>query len=146
MVFWRCFKNVSRPYASKLKNVIILFMNSLIKKITIIAISFMILMAGVFCYQGMQPMNPHCSVDMNHTSVWCSDFISHGTIISSAIITTFATILSILVVLISIRPLFALLTKIKQAVTQITKIKDKIPILSPIQIAISNGIVHPRIP
>ncbi len=121
-------------------------MNSLVKKITVIAISFMILMAGVFCYQGMQSMSSHCSVDMNHTSVWCSDFISHGTIISSAIITTFATILSILAVLFSIKPLFALFTKIKQVTTLLYKTRDRIPILSPIQLAISNGIIHPRIP
>jgi hypothetical protein len=103
-------------------------------------------MAGVFCYQGMQSMSSHCSVDMNHASVWCSDFISHGTIISSAIITTFATILSILAVLVSIRPLFNLFKVVRKIISYISRGRDKIPILSPIQIAISNGIVHPRIP
>jgi hypothetical protein len=106
----------------------------------------MVLVAGVFCYQGIQSSNSHCSVDMNHTSVWCSDFISHGTIISDAIITTFTTILSILAVLVSIKPLFALFTRIKQVITLLYKTRDRIPIFSPIQLAISDGIIHPRIP
>lgn len=121
-------------------------MNSLIKKITVIAISFMILMAGVFCYQGMQSMSSHCSVDMNHNSVWCNDFISHRTIISGAVITTFFTILSALAVLISIRPTFNLFKIVRKIISYTSINRDKIPILSPIQLAISDGIIHPRIP
>lgn len=121
-------------------------MKSILKITSTILLTSTIIVAGVFCYQGMQSTSSHCSVDMNHTSVWCSDFISHGTIISGAIIITFATILSILAVLVSIKPLFALFTKIKQVTTLLYKARDRISIFSPIQLAISNGIIHPRIP
>ena len=89
-------------------------------------------------------MSTHCSGDVD--SFWCSDFLFHGTIISDAITAILVTVLSVLVVFISIKPVAALFAKLKQAVKQILKIRDKIPVLSPIQLAISNGIIHPRIP
>lgn len=101
-------------------------------------------MAGVFCYQGVQTLNMHCSGDTD--SVWCSDFLYHGTILSGAILTTIFSILSTLVSSIFIKSVFGLLRKIKSVIFQTVRVIGEIPILSPIQLAISDGIIHPRIP
>jgi hypothetical protein len=121
-------------------------MKSFLGKMLVVATVLLVILAGIFCYQGIQSTNLHCSVDMNHTSFWCSDFLSHGTIISDAITATLFTVLSILVVFISIKPIIALFSKLKQLIRYKPKIRDKIPILPPILLAISNGIIHPRIP
>jgi len=118
-------------------------MKSTLKTIFAILLVSTIVMAGIFCYQGVQTANSHCSGDS--TSVWCSNFTLHGTIISDAIISTVLTILSIVAVLLIVRTFHDFLPIIKQIVFYIPKTKVRVPILTPIQIAISKGIIHPKI-
>ena len=120
-------------------------MGDLIKKIIIIPISCIILLAGIFCYQGFLPNNSNCSEHMGQKTVWCDGLLSHRTIISDAVITTLVSVLFASVVFVFVKYIFNLFNKIK-IVFYIPKIKDKIPIISPIKIAISKGIIHPRIP
>lgn len=119
-------------------------MSLVLKNILGFILMAVIVIAGVFCYQGIQSMNTHCSGETS--SVWCSDFTSHGTIISDAILTTVLAVLSVLVSILLIKPFLNLFRLIKQTETLVLKIRDKISILSPIQLAISDGIIHPKIP
>lgn len=125
-------------------NGIIVFMRSVLKIFFSILLVVIFVMAGIFCYQGVQTINSHCSGDS--VSAWCSDFTLHGTIISDAIINTIFTILSILVAIVLIKPFLHLFKNIRQTTFYTPTIRDKIPILSPIQLAMSDGIIHPRIP
>lgn len=101
---------------------------------------FSLIFAGIFCYQGIELMNHHCSGDVS--SVWCSDFISHGTIISSVVLTIIFSVLFFVVAVVLIKLFF----RIKTKPICLIRIRNKIPILSPMQIAFSRGILHSRIP
>ena len=89
-------------------------------------------------------MDGHCSGDMS--SVWCSDFLTHGTIISGVVLTSIFTIVSMVLSVSLVRQFFGLLTRTLQTSSYAPKVRDRIPIPSAIQIAFSKGIIHSRIP
>lgn len=123
-------------------------MSEIQKTLVAIILGATIIIAGIFCYQGIQTMDSHCNGGVD--SIWCSDFTIHGTIISSAILNIFITLISAVLIVFVAKPLLKLFHGIKQIIQTTQKNqnlqKNPIPILLPIQSALSDGIIHPRIP
>lgn len=119
-------------------------MTKTIKKLSVFLVMASILIAGIFCYQGIQSMDSHCSDGVN--SAWCNDFFVHGTIVSEAILTIIFTISVVIISLIFIKPFWSSIIKKIYLRSEISNHRLREKIFTPIQLAISNGIIHPRIP
>ena len=119
-------------------------MNSFLKVLFSITLLLSLVLAGIFCSQGMEMMDAHCSGDTS--SIWCSDFLSHGTIISNVVLTTIFSILSLVFVVLLTKTFFNFILKVERILSCCLRVRDRIPISSPIQIAFSRGIIHSRIP
>lgn len=119
-------------------------MNSFPNILFLIMLLISLVLAGVFCSRGMEMMDAHCSSDTN--SVWCSDLISHGTIMSNVVMATIFSMISLVAVFFVVKTVFNLVFKVEKNIFCYSKLRDKIPILSPIQVAFSKGIIHPKIP
>ena len=120
-------------------------MKRFLKLSSSIIIVSLIIIAGIFCYKGVQTENSHCAG--GSTSSWCIDLMDHGTIISGAILNTVFLTLIILSSLIVSKKFSILFFSVRRFISYShISFRNKIPILSPVQIAISNGIIHSRIP
>jgi len=115
-----------------------------IKNIISILVIVSIMIAGFFCYKGIQTVDSHCSTEQ--ASTWCSSVLEHKTVISGAIlltvITIFFTSLSVYVSNYIFKKCLAF-SVIRQKIFY--KHLFKI-IISPLEISFSKGILHPRIP
>lgn len=116
------------------------------RKIFLTVVIGLLVLSGIFCYQGIQSMNSHCSTDSS--AVWCEYTLSHGTIISDAIYTSIYVLLSAVV-------LFGFALKILPRYKNIILLRTTESLfllkyfskdLNPIRILFSDGIIHPRIP
>lgn len=119
-------------------------MKTLVSKISVIFLMSVILMAGIFCYQGIQQMDQHCSG--NSDSVWCNDMLTHGTIVSGSIISFIFILIFTAISFFLFRPIFKLIKIEINKLLYLADMMGKIPILSPVQLAISKGIIHPKRP
>lgn len=102
--------------------------------------------AGIFCYQGAQMASEHCEGAAGY--VWCGDIFTHGSIISGAVLPILMIFSTVLLLLYSV----PLSSKIVQTIylvarsTVLSTTRYTIPLVHPIQLALAQGIIHPRIP
>lgn len=97
-----------------------------------------ILIAGVFCYQQLQNMGMGCHDTQD--SIICFSVVEHDSVMNTVIV-AFIYIFAILVFTKTHKLVAVSLTKDNPPISL-----NILSVISPISIAISNGIVHPRIP
>lgn len=119
-------------------------MNRLIKNIPTFLVLVSIILAGIFCYQGIQQMDKHCSGDSS--SVLCGDILLHGTITSETILSSIFIILFTLVIFAYLSPVFKLIKIDFKRLLYLLNSAERITVLNPFQVAISKGIIHPKRP
>lgn len=119
-------------------------MNRLIKNIPTFLVLASIILAGIFCYQGIQQMDKHCSSDSS--SVLCGDILLHGTITSQTIFSSIFILFFVLILFTYLKPVFKLIKIDLKRFLYLLNSKERIPTLNPFQVAISKGIIHPKRP
>jgi hypothetical protein len=116
-------------------------MSYLGKKIILTILSGLLVLTGIFCFSNMNNMSNGCTSDM-HSSVWCSDIVEHGTLISATLAISIFFIVAVLINFIFLKKISLSVKKIFNNIIFEYQFEDFNPVVS----LFSKGILNPKKP